>query len=381
MKIKEAFFLKKRFCVPRSSADKRPVLVFITYTGLGDLIMALPLFGMLRADFYVLPLIKSSDEDLTRLLCQDGVLEGYLIVDESLRFRRNPLGHLKLCFALSRLRPDVVVIYGKVLLGFAAYLGLLGANRTLFCLPWGCSPPTTGAFEVLAPSGNRTGDYLQFAKNLGVAFKATPVQLTDELKKGLRQALRPPMNWSSYAVVAPWAGDDRKAAPLQFFRECIEIIMKEGGLPVVITGMPQNRAQAATLLRGLPNGFVENLIGVTGISEMLGLLAGARFLLANDSGNLHLARLVGTPALVAFGPTTPEQLLLRDTLDGVVPLQLHLSCSPCHDSPRRYRCPGPYLQCLRGLAASEARGALLAACCLPKGDAMRHGSDSSTAVF
>jgi hypothetical protein len=41
--------------------------------------MALPLFGMLRSDFYVLPVVKSSAEELARLLCQDGLLEGYLL--------------------------------------------------------------------------------------------------------------------------------------------------------------------------------------------------------------------------------------------------------------------------------------------------------------
>ena len=159
-------FLKEGHYRQRSSADTRPVLVFITYTGLGDLIMALPLFGMLRSDFYVLPVVKSSDEDLARLLCQDGLLEGYLIVDESLKFRRNPLAHLKLCFTLSRLRPDVVVIYGKLLLAFAAHLGLLRAGRTLFCLPWGVTPPPSRSFEALTPTGNRMADCLQFAKKL-----------------------------------------------------------------------------------------------------------------------------------------------------------------------------------------------------------------------
>src|SRR6267142_2447395 len=123
--MERAIFLKKRFRVPRSSADKRPVLVFITYTGLGDLLMALPLFEMLRSKFYALPLVGSSHGDLARLLCDDGLLEDYLPVRESLKFRRNPLGQVKLLFSLYRLRPDVVLMYGKLLLGIAAYLGLL----------------------------------------------------------------------------------------------------------------------------------------------------------------------------------------------------------------------------------------------------------------
>ena len=77
--MRQGSFLDERAYLQRSSADTRPVLVFVTYTGLGDFIMALPLFGMLRSDFYVLPVVKSSAEDIARLLCQDGLLEGYLL--------------------------------------------------------------------------------------------------------------------------------------------------------------------------------------------------------------------------------------------------------------------------------------------------------------
>ena len=40
-----------------------------------------------------------------------------------------------------------------------------------------------------------------------------------------------------------------------------------------------------------------------------GLMAGARFLVTNDSGNLHLGGLVGVPSVVVWGPTSPESRL------------------------------------------------------------------------
>ncbi|MGB7948009.1 MAG: glycosyltransferase family 9 protein, partial [Candidatus Binatia bacterium] len=330
--MRNSSFVKEVLYAERTSADSRPLLVFVTYTGLGDLLMALPLFAVLKARFYVLPVVKSSDEDLVQLLCEDGLLEGYLAVDQNMRFRQNPMGHMKLCIALSRLRADVVLIYGKLLLAAAAYLGLLRAGHILFCIPYGSMPPSSRRFASLAPTGNQTSDYLQFARKLGIDSEPMRVQLTEHSKERLRQALSARIKWPSYAVIAPWAGDPRREASPRFFRQCIETIVKHGGLPVVVTGMPQNRPQAKSLLSGLPQEYVNDVTGATDTRQMLALLQGARFLLANDSGNLHLAGLVGTRSLVAFGPTGPDQLLLGEATNRVTPFSLRLSCSPCSRS-------------------------------------------------
>lgn len=353
--------MKKRIHIHSLHTDTRPVLVFITYTGIGDLLMALPLFGALRSHFRVLPLVPSSHLDLVRLLSQDGLLEGYLLAEGNLRGDRNPIEHLLTCRALSRLHPDVVLVYGKLMMTYLARLGLLGAGRVLVCHPRGGAPRATRTVEVLSPTGNQAQDYLRFAEHLGVAATVARVQLTEGLRNQLEGAARSLIRWPSYAVVAPWTSDRRREAPLRFFRECIEVIVREGGLPVVVTGLPQYRAAASSLLDGLPDQWVRNLVGTTTLPEILGVLAGARFLLTNDGGTLHLARVVGTSAIVAFGPTTPEQRL-DDPSDRLVSLRLGLSCSPCADTPLRYQCPGAYLQCLKGMEAAKARSSLLAAC-------------------
>lgn len=336
----------------------------MTYTGIGDLVMALPLLSALRDRFRVLPVIPPSHTDLARLLCQDGVLEDYLLVDGGLRLRRNPLGHVMICLAISRLRPDVVVIYGKAPLAYAARFGLLRARRVLYCHRRGLGPRADRTVEVTPPTGNQTRDYLGFAERLGVSVTSTGVRITHGFRDQLMQGVRPLIDWPSYAVVAPWTSNPRREAPLRFFRDCIDVIVREGRLPVVVTGLPEHRSKASSLLRGVSEPWVRNLVGMTSLEQMLGCLAGGRFVLANDGGALHLARLVGTRAIVAFGPTAPEQRLL-DFPQEVTPLRLGLSCSPCHDTSHRYQCPSAYLQCLRGLEAAEVRSVLLAACQAP----------------
>src|SRR5574337_273051 len=93
---------------PKSDArtTERPLLIFVTYTGIGDLLMALPLLGRLRSRFHALPVIPSPYGELAQLLLQDNLLDDYLLTDENLVFSRHPLGHLRICRTLSRLRPD-----------------------------------------------------------------------------------------------------------------------------------------------------------------------------------------------------------------------------------------------------------------------------------
>lgn len=339
----------------------RPLLVFITYTGIGDLLMALPLLGRLRSCFHALPVIPLLYAELAQLLLLDDLLDDYLLTDEDMVFSRHPLGHLRICRELSRLQPDTMIIYGKSVMACAARLGLVRAARVLYCHPQQRASRTTRKVEVLPSIGNQAQDYLQFADRLGLPFTVPRVTLTDELRDRLADAARLHIPWPSYALVSPWSSDPSRDAPVAFFRECIEIIIQAGDLPVVVTGVASHRRAAGELLSGLPLARILNRVGTTSLRQLLEILAGARFLLANDSGNLHMAHLVGTPAIGVFGPTAPEQRFYN--LSGELMTIRHpLPCSPCVHTPWHLRCPGPYLQCLRGLEASAVRELLLTAC-------------------
>lgn len=345
---------------------ERPLLVFVTYTGIGDLLMALPLLGTVRSRFHALPVIPSSYLDLAGLLVQDGLLDDYLLTDEDLVFSRNPFGHLQISREISGLRPDTVVIYGKQMMAYAAHLGLVRTRRVLYGHPRGAAPPAGRGIEVLPPTGNRAQDYLQFADRLGVPFTAPRITLSEQLRGLLADAARAKIPWPSYALIAPWSSDPSRDAPLAFFRECIEIIIRAGDLPVVVTGLASHRGAAEELLCGLPQARIVNLVGATSLRQLLEILAGAGFLLANDSGNLHMARLVGTPVVGVFGPTAPGQIV-SDLSGGFMTIRHPLPCSPCAHTSRHLRCPGTYRQCLVELKGSDAKEALLSACRMAAG--------------
>jgi heptosyltransferase-2 len=339
----------------------RPTAVLLTYTGIGDLLMALPLLGALRPRFRALPAVHAPLGPLADILREDGLIEGHLPFRRSLRFGRDPLGHVEAWRALRRLGPDVLLIYGKPVLGFAARLGLFRARRVLYGGLRGPAPRPGRAFEAIPPSGNQSRDYLRFAERLGVPAGPGRARLSAGTRAALARAAAPRAGGPEYAVVAPWTTDPRRQAPLSFFRDAIRIIADEGRLPVVVTGVPGDRPAARELIEGVGGTRVRSVVGETGLPEALGILAGARFVLSNDGGTLHLALLAGTRCIAAFGPTAPEERLLEPAED-VVALRVRLPCSPCADTARRYRCPGAPFACLREIRAADARPALLALC-------------------
>lgn len=115
---------------PKSDArtTERPLVIFITYTGIGDLLMALPMLGRLRSRFHALPVVPRPYGELAQLLLQDDLLDDYLLTDEDLVFSRDPAGHFHICRALSRLQPDAVIIYGKLMMAYAARPTLRGLD-------------------------------------------------------------------------------------------------------------------------------------------------------------------------------------------------------------------------------------------------------------
>lgn len=97
--------------------------------------------------------------------------------------------------------------------------------------------------------------------------------------------------------------------------------LAEGGGRVVLLGA---RGEAGP---DLPRSDrVVDLSGKTSLREALAITAGARAVVANDSGLAHAARAYGRPTVVIFGPTDPRRTAAR----GAAVVTVEASCAPCH---------------------------------------------------
>ncbi|MGH9796285.1 MAG: glycosyltransferase family 9 protein [Candidatus Acidiferrales bacterium] len=119
-----------------------------------------------------------------------------------------------------------------------------------------------------------------------------------------------------YYVISPGGGWRSKCWPAEQYGHLHRKLAERHGWRGVVTYGPGERAlaEAVRLVAGEPEPFV---LG-TDIAQLKALLRRAKFLVAADSGPLHLAAALGTPLVGLYGPTDPKRNGPYGQLDYVV---------------------------------------------------------------
>jgi heptosyltransferase-2 len=124
--------------------------------------------------------------------------------------------------------------------------------------------------------------------------------------------------------------------------------------PVWIVGSAKDAPIGDEIAR-LAAGTALNLCGRTSLAQAIDLIAGARAVVSNDSGLMHVAAALDRPLVALYGSSSPAYtppLSARATI-----LSLDLACSPCF----KRQCPlGPleHLRCLEDLTPERVLAAL-----------------------
>jgi heptosyltransferase-2 len=105
---------------------------------------------------------------------------------------------------------------------------------------------------------------------------------------------------------------------------------------------------------------VHDLTG-TDLRNAILALAGADVAVSNDSGLLHVAAALGTPAIGIFGPTSPWHWAPLNPIAAVIQAKIDLPCRPCH----KPTCRLVHHRCMRDIPTEQVlaatRGALTGA--------------------
>ena len=119
----------------------------------------------------------------------------------------------------------------------------------------------------------------------------------------------------SFMVVVPgggesWGKDARlKRWPIPFFASLVRRICSEerfSNVAILAVGGANERSLGDELKGQLQGLTVHNFCGITSIRVAASLIQKAVFVLANDSGLVHIARSVNAPVVAFYGPVDPK---------------------------------------------------------------------------
>jgi heptosyltransferase II len=138
-------------------------------------------------------------------------------------------------------------------------------------------------------------------------------------KQGLATDARPAV------ALAPGAVGPSKRWPASAYAALVRRLLGDG-FAVWVIGGPAEKALAAEIIgdtaaRDLTGNDLRNAILA---------LAAAAAAVSNDSGLLHVAAALGTPAIGIFGPTSPWHWAPLNPLAATIETAGKLDCRPCH---------------------------------------------------
>jgi heptosyltransferase-1 len=179
---------------------------------------------------------------------------------------------------------------------------------------------------------------LEIAGAIGAKSKKIEFPLYADMK-AREKITRLTGNIPEYIVIAPSARWATKRWPAGNFSSLIERIP----LPCMIAGSKGDSEIAQEIIRGIRNteqgtqtATAVNLCGRTSLKELVALIAGAKAVVSNDSGPMHIAAALNKPLVALFGPTDPAKTgpYGWQKNKNMKVIRTSAPCSPC----RKKRC-------------------------------------------
>ena len=213
-------------------------------------------------------------------------------------------------------------------------------NRRLPNPPQGERPPMVAFYSALSAE-------------TGIETDRPALHLNALLLTSTLQSLA--LRAQGYCVFAPGAEfGPAKRWPAAHFAE----LAAQLGDPVVLLGSSKESAlcaEIAALANRLRPGACLDFSGRTSLDQALAVIAGARAMVSNDSGLMHVAAAFGTPQVAVFGSSSPLHTPPLSSKAQVIWLkndasyQPPLDCAPCF----KRTCPLGHTRCLADISPQQ----------------------------
>lgn len=187
---------------------------------------------------------------------------------------------------------------------------------------------------------------LEVAKVVGAKIEKVefPLYIDDLARKKIKNLIG---DISEYIVIIPSARWETKKWPPENFGTLISKLP----VPCVITGSNADK-QTIQHVMASSRGKGINLCGKTSMKELIALIAGAKAVVNNDSGPMHIGAALGVPVIALFGPTDPKktgpygwsEIRTEQENKNLKVIKTSVSCSPCF----KKKCKEPL--CMSGIS-------------------------------
>jgi heptosyltransferase-2 len=309
-----------------------PRFLIIKLVALGDVVVTTALLNRIRAESpqaHVTWLVGEGGAPLVELF--PGVHE-VITVDES-RLLRGSI--------LQRVRA-IAGVWRRLLGRRFDRAFLVHADRRYRILTWSLmNTPVAALRHGANPVANRfRGD--EYARLFDDASSRGPIvtryPLAD-VRGNLPRAIAATEAARCTVVLVPGGArnilrdDALRRWPVENYRELARRLLAAGHAVTLIGDAADGRLRKA--FEGLP---VTDLMGASNLVETLCTLRDADLVVSHDTGPLHFARLVRTPAVALFGPTDPRQMVGPEDGIDVCWGGEQLACRPCYDGRNYAAC-------------------------------------------
>lgn len=129
-----------------------------------------------------------------------------------------------------------------------------------------------------------------------------------------------------FFLLSPFASLTERNWPLDEAARFVKDAEKKWGCPIIVIGPPEKEKEAKEISHF-------NLIGQTGIGELIDIIARASLLITPDSGPMHIAGALDTPVVPLFSKDLPSRWAPKHRCR---PIYLNMDCSPCSDDTARH---------------------------------------------
>jgi heptosyltransferase-2 len=174
---------------------------------------------------------------------------------------------------------------------------------------------------------------------------------TPEQQRAARAALGLPVDPAPIIFCPGAEYGPAKRWPAEHYAELALKVSRGSTAPVWSIGSEKDAAVGAEIER-LSDGAALNLCGRTNLEQAIDLIAGARAVVSNDSGLMHVAAALDRPLVALYGSSSPGYTPPLSSRARII--WLELECSPCF----KRECPLGHLNCLNQLQPDRVLAAL-----------------------